>query len=101
MKDRELLLEAIDSYDIYTNAQRAILKVLVNVGIDNIAAITPLNLHKTTKITKPVIYKALKQFEKDEIIQSLNTDAKKLGMFRISSTKLNLIKEIYLKTKLL
>lgn len=68
MKDKELLLEAIDNYDAYTLKQREVLKTLVGISVNEVAIITPTKLLALLNITKPTIYESLKRLKNDGAI---------------------------------
>ena len=72
---------------------------LIESAIQDIATISPRVLSEVTGATQPVVYKAIKRFIEDGIMESLNTKTGKLGVFKISTIKLDEIEEIHEKTK--
>lgn len=99
MDKKNMYIEAIQNCDLYTNKQRSILSTLVQVAIDEVATISPRNLSEISGATQPVVYKAIRLFEKEKLIQSLNTANNKRGVFKLLIPKLDEIEEIYKKTK--
>ena len=99
MDKKNMYIEAIQNCDLYTNKQRSILSTLVKVAIDEVATISPRNLSEISGATQPVVYKAIRLFEKEKLIQSLNTANNKRGVFKLLIPKLDEIEEIYKKTK--
>jgi DNA-binding PadR family transcriptional regulator len=99
MKDKKLILEAIDNYDLATRSQNTILSVLVNVSINDIATITPVTLSKMTEIRRVAVYGILKRLEQQNFITILKEHNAKIGTFKINRAKLEEIKEIYQKRK--
>ena len=99
MKKREEYIEAVRNYSLYSNKQRNILAALIESAIQDIATISPRVLSEVTGATQPVVYKAIKRFIEDGIMESLNTKTGKLGVFKIYTIKLDEIEEIHEKTK--
>ena len=69
MKDKELLLEAIDNYDLYSQSLRMTLHALLDLSIDNITSISPTELSRLIKIGRGVIYYNLRILSEDGIIK--------------------------------
>jgi Fe2+ or Zn2+ uptake regulation protein len=98
MKDKDLVMRAIDSYASYTEPRRRLLKILVGIASEGIAVISVAELHQVTKVTKAAIYATLKVFQNDEIIEPVkNQDGSLcLNSFKINMSKLDLIVKHYL-----
>lgn len=88
MKDKELLLKAIDHYDIYTSKQREILKALIGISVNDIAVITPKELTELLNTTKATIYYSLTRLKEDEIIITQKGKNDRFNAYRLNSTKL-------------
>jgi DNA-binding transcriptional ArsR family regulator len=97
MKDKSLLMEAIDNYDAYSPKQREILKALVGISINDIAVITVARLVKQLDTTKPTVYSSLARLKDDEIIISMNKERERLNTYKLNSTKLDHIVTAYKK----
>ena len=50
MKDKELLIEAIDAHDVYASSRRLTLKTLVELAVDGTVSVSPAALAKFIKI---------------------------------------------------
>ncbi len=97
MNDKELLLEAIDNYTLYTHAQRTLLKTLVNINIDNTITASAQELSLLCDSTKTTIYKALNLLEKIGTIEKIKGPNKGIGIIKLKPNKLDEIQQIYNK----
>lgn len=95
MKDKELLMRAIDNYDLYTPSVALILKTLIELSVDDIAVVSILRLSKLTKVSRPIIYKAIQTFEESGIIERVRKPQHKTSCFYIKPNKLMYIIENY------
>lgn len=69
MKDKELLLEAIDSYDLLPLTGKVVLKTLIKLAIDDIIIINIKELNKLSKVSKTTVYSSLKILEDNGFIE--------------------------------
>lgn len=97
MKNKELLIRAIDNYDIYVETQRLTLKVLIDIAINGIVTISPTALSKLLKIGRGVIYHNLRLLEEDGFIKKTGKSRKRTTLYELNEIKLNEIVEIYNK----
>jgi ribosomal protein S25 len=97
MKDQELLLRAIDNYDVYVATQRLTLKALVDLSIDGVASISPTSLSRLIKIGRGVIYNNLRILQEDGFIKNVGKDKNRIGLYKLNETKLEEIVELYKK----
>ena len=88
MKNKELLLEAIDNYSEYTLKQKELLTILVKLAIEDIVVITPIEIGKQMNVTKGTVYFHLKALEKDGVISAI---ADRMNKFRLNIPRLNYI----------
>ncbi len=88
MKDKELLLEAIDHYALLSPTYRRVLKILVQITIDNIAIISIKELTRLVGASRISVYHALDLLEKEKFIEKLNIKGSKIGNFAIKPKKL-------------
>lgn len=94
MKDKELLLEAIDDYDIYPPRYRKVLYALITVSIDNLASISAISLHEATNIAQNQIYIILRDLEKEGTITRIKKPKTK-NTYMLNQSKLDQIIDIY------
>ena len=95
MKDKELLMKAIDNYDLYTPHERKVLKTLLLISIDDVAITSILKLSKLSKVSRPVVYKALAAFIKHELIEEIKDARNILNAFKLKRDKLEEIQKHY------
>lgn len=95
MKDKELLMKAIDSYDAYTPKQREILKTLIGISVNDVAIITPRKLTELLKTTKATVYYSLARLKADEAIISHNEEKERFNTYRLNNTRLEDILTVY------
>ena len=95
MKDKELLMKAIDSYDLYTPHERKVLKTLLLISIDDVAITSILKLSKLSKVSRPVVYKATATFIKHELIENIKDERKVLNLFKLKRNKFEKIQKHY------
>lgn len=96
-KDKELLMEAIDNYDAYSPSFRTILRILVDLSIDNVANITVIKLSKISSLSREIIYQALRMMEKDNFIELSKPNKGKINAILLKDNKLNQITQYYNK----
>lgn len=89
MDNKDLLMEAIDHYELYTPSERAVLKTLVKLCVDDIAIITVLNLSEISHVSRPIVYNALKSMEEDRVIERTKRYKGRLSCFTVKQNKLN------------
>ena len=99
MKDKNLLLEAIDNSLQYSPKQRELLKIFLDLEVDNLVSITPRELTYILKTTRTTVYAALSCFEKEGFIANKTEKGKHFNTYKLN--KNNLVKLIppYLKKK--
>ncbi len=93
MNDKEFLVKAIDNYACYTKARRKLLKIFVNIALEDISIISVTDLQKITKFSKTSIYRAIRTFKADEMIESV---LPRSNIYKINSSKLDVIVRHYL-----
>jgi len=100
MDNKEQLIEAIDNYDLYTPHERTVLKTLLLISIDDVAIISILRLSKVSKVSRPVVYKALAAFIKHGLIEEIKDIRKVSNTFKIKRNKLQEIVDHYTAQKI-
>jgi predicted transcriptional regulator of viral defense system len=88
MENKELLLEAIDNYALLSNSYRKVLKVLVQIAIDDSVIISLKKLIELAGVSRISGYHALSFLEKEKFIEKLSVKGSKLGKFLIKPKKL-------------
>lgn len=97
MKDKELLLNALDSDDQFSKSQKAIINVILNFEKDGITNISVNSITELTGFTKTIIYQNLKKLEKAEVLKNFRKDRGKFKSFEVNKIKLQEIIDTYLK----
>ena len=87
MEEQELILEAIDHYSSLSPSARIILKVLVQVAIDDIAIIRVEDLAKLSKFSKMTVYSCLAALEKEKLMEKASKPRAKLGTYALKSKR--------------
>ena len=95
MNNKELLLEAINHYAVYSPSEKTILKLFVKIAVDDIIISKVVDLCKLTNLRKSIVYKSLSNLEKTNTIIRLNGSNKRIKTFQINKNQLNYILEIY------
>lgn len=101
IEKEELLLEAIEDYELYSKSQRAMLKILIQTSIDNIASISTSFLMKKLNLSRYSVYLILKQLEKDNLIERIKKDGMRHDCFKINYLGLDHIIQLYQKKSLI
>ena len=92
---RELIFKAIDSYDLYTNSMKLVLKALIELSINDVTIISVLKLSALSKVSRPVAYQALEVFEENRVVTREKRPKSKVSVFHIDPNKLNEMVERY------
>lgn len=94
MEDKNLIKKAIDKYDAYSPSQREILKLFIDISINNFIEASVKYISEKTQLKKSTVYFAINLFLKDGFIQRDIGASKALVL---SENKINYIVEIYKK----
>lgn len=95
MKDQELLLEAIDSYDLLTSSGKIVLKSLIKLAIDDVIIINIKELSKLSKVSRPAVYSSLKILEDNGLIERQTNPGSRLSSFLLKPQRFNAIINYY------
>ncbi len=87
MKDKELLLEAIDDYPKFRPLRKTILKLIVGCSVNGVSIIAPRALFDKLKISKSTAYLHLKALKKDGIIISPEEGEERFTTFRLNQIR--------------
>ena len=99
IKDKNLLAIAIDNYELYTSKQKNILKILVNMAIENIATVGTAYLMEKTKLSRPAIYLNLKKFTIEGTINRIRKPGERYNSYELNQKKLDYILQLYKNKK--
>ena len=100
MDNKEQLIEAIDNYDGYSSGCRKVLKLLVELSIDDVAHISVVQLSKIALLSREMIYQALCTFQQDGFIELVKRTKGKTGTINsiiLKPNKLNQLLQFYIK----
>ena len=93
--NRDLLLEAIDNYDLYSKKQQSILKALVQVAINNVAEISTKSLGELLEISYQNTFIILRRLVSDGFIEKVKAPDQKYSSYRLIDEKLNYLIKLY------
>lgn len=95
MKDKELLLKAIDNYDLLTQSGKIVLKSLIKLAIDDVVIINIKELSKLSKVSRPAVYSSLKILEDSGFIERQTSPGSRLSSFLLKPQRFNAITNYY------
>ena len=101
MEDKTPLIEAIENYDIFTPHERKVLTTLLAISVEGVAVIDIVKLSKLSKVSRPVVYKALAAATRHGLIEKIEHERKVLNIFKLKMNKLEEIQKHYESQKLL
>ena len=99
MKDKNLLLEAIDNSLQYSPKQREALKIFLNLEINDAVSLAPRELAQIIKVSKTAAYAAINLFEKDGLITNVSGKGRNFSVYKLNQDMLNNLLQVYLKKK--
>ena len=99
MKDKELMLEAIEHSSQYTPKQREILQLFLNIEVNDVVSITIIELAKIINTLKATVYLNLTRLEEDGLVNKISPKGKHFSTFKLNKTNLSDLLKIYLKKK--
>jgi predicted transcriptional regulator len=98
VKNNELLLKAIDSFDKFTKSQKSILTIVIEFLDENDRAnIAIESIVQISHFTKAIIYRSLTKLEKSQYITREKEPKEQIGYIRINRRELNAVVEFYTK----
>lgn len=97
--NKALLLEAIDNYDLLTPNERKILKTLVKIAVDDIAVINIKRLSEISKVSRPIIYKAMSTYNQHGLLERAESTRSSLNSFVLKKNSLKNIIKHYVAQK--
>jgi hypothetical protein len=97
MQDNDMILKAIDSYDVYNTASKSVLKTLVAMPPieNNIIKISINALAEISHLSRQGVYNALKYIERDKVVERFKKSGERVVYFKINENKINEICQYY------
>lgn len=97
--ERNMILEAINNYDVYNNATKAVLKSLVTIYSEpeQVSKISIKALADLSKLSKQGVYNALKYIERDNTVERFKKSGERVTYFKLNQDKLSDICEYHKK----
>jgi len=98
MKDQELLLEAIDHYELLTPSRQLVFKNLIKLsGNKNVATISIKTLSEISKVGRPTVYDTIEILENHGVVQRqiIPGSGKRLSSFILNPAALANIINLY------
>lgn len=100
MEEKELLLEALDHYGSVSPAAITVLKILVQVAVDEVAIIKITDLTRLSKLAQNTVYTSLLTLEKEKFLERISKKGSKVGNYKIKSLRFeDVIKRYKLQKK--
>jgi Fe2+ or Zn2+ uptake regulation protein len=100
--ERDMILEAINNYDVYNTATKSVLKSLVTIYSEQekVSKISINALADLSKLSKQGVYNALKYIEKDNTVERFKKSGERVTYFKLNQTKLSEICEYHNKLEI-
>lgn len=100
MKDKELLIEAVDNYNILPSATKTVLKTLIKLAKgDNTVEDNILDLSTFSKVSRPSVYTSLKTLEIGGFIHRQHEKGSRFNAIILYPQRLNDIIDHYIIRK--
>jgi DNA-binding MarR family transcriptional regulator len=99
MKNKELILEAINQSIEYTKTQKAILIYFLTIEIEGVATSSPKDLLEKFKVSSQTIWSSLNRLEADNLVKRITPKRAHLCKFQISQEGLSNLISTFLKRK--
>lgn len=91
--NKALLIDAINNYDLLTPNERKVLITLIKISVDDIAIINIKKLSEVSKVSRPVIYKALSTYNHYNLLERGDSTRNCMNTFVLKKNNLqNIIK---------
>jgi len=97
MENKNLILKAIDSYDVYNMASKTVLKTLIaSPSIDDSTIkISIKALAEMSHLSIQGVYNALRYIERDKVVERFKKSGERVVYFRINKNKISKICQYY------
>ena len=97
MENKNLILKAIDSYDVYNMASKTVLKTLIaSPSIDDSTIkISIKALAEMSHLSIQGVYNALRYIERDKVVERFKKSGERVVFFKINKNKISNICQYY------
>jgi len=95
LNNKKLLLTAIDSYSLYTEKQRNVLKYLVNLSIDGEVKFNTSEAAQDIQLSRAAIYLMLDKFKGEDLLRKKEGKRERINSYILNNDKLNYIIQFY------
>src|SRR4051812_23562025 len=100
MDDKQkLIFEAIDNYELYAKSQRDILKLIINLAINDIAVVSVKYVVERTNVARSSVYNIMKNLQNDDVITKFRLKNTRQDSYKINRKKLDYIVQVYSNKK--
>jgi len=86
---KELLFEAIDHYSLFTKSQKKLLKVLIEIAVNDLVISSITDLKKLTQATRITLSTGLDLLESEGMIQISKSNGVKFSSCKLQQPKIN------------
>jgi DNA-binding MarR family transcriptional regulator len=91
----QLASAAIEDYDVYTVAQRLVLKAIVSTSINGTSNVSATYLQGIAKISRPTVYLILNRLEKDGYISRMRAESSRQNSYKVNEQNIEYIIQLY------
>jgi len=91
----QLALAAIEDFDVYTVAQRIVLKTIVATSVNGVADISASYLQAKAGISRPTVYIILSRLEKDGYITRVRQQSTRQNSYKVNEERVQYIIQLY------
>lgn len=93
--EKDMIREAINDYDLYTDKQKKVLNTLVSVAVDKIAYVSVKSISDTINLAQNSTYVVLRALENDGFIERERSKGQKSNAYKLNEEKLERLVKIY------
>jgi hypothetical protein len=97
--DKKFLLEAVEDYEAYTSLQRALLRILISVAINDVAMVSAQYLREKLGVSRSHLYNVLRSLQSDDLITVTRLKNTQHNAYQINRKNLSRIIQIYKNKK--
>ncbi len=95
MDNKDLIIRAVDEYEAFTPSYRKILKLLIDISVDDITQLSVLQISKISNLSRQLVYEALGVMEQEKLIEIEKKNRGKISGVILKPNKLNEIVKHY------
>ena len=93
--EKNMILAAINDYDLYTQRQKKVLSTLVSVAVDKVAHVSVASISKAIGLAPNSAYVVLRSLEDDGCIARERSKGQKSNAYKLNEIKLDQLVKIY------